>query len=170
MGTESNEVVKPIQKRISVIWQLGLCVLMGLIIGSFIPNYVLIRAHVSEESMLPTYEDGDHVLVFKLKSPERGDVVVVEDVEEGILLIKRVVGMPGDEVQIVGKRVFINRNLLEEPYVLEDNKSDYEGIAKEPIKLKDNEYFVLGDNRAVSRDSREIGPIKEKYIVGVVLN
>lgn len=170
MGIDDEEVVFPKHKRFSIIWQLFVCVLAGLIVGSLLTNYVITRAHVSEESMMPTYEDGDHVLVFKLKTPERGDIVVVEDMEEDILLIKRVVGMPGDELQIVGKRVFINGSLYEEPYVLEDNKSDYAGVAKDLIILGEDEYFVLGDNRAVSRDSREIGPINKEWIVGVVLN
>lgn len=170
-----NEIVeeKPkskFKKGVNSFFQLCLTVVAGIIVGTIISTYFFTRASVSGDSMLPTYEDGDIVYVSKIAEIQRGDVVVVYDEVKELLLIKRVIGLPEDKIKISNGTVFVNGVALTEDYVSGENYSNYEGVAKEEITLEEDEYFIMGDNRAVSRDSREIGPVPLKDIIGVVLN
>lgn len=139
----------------------------GVSIGLFISNVVLARAEVIGSSMEPTYYTGDSVLVCRLSEPKRGDKVVVTE-KDGKNVIKRVIGMPGDVIQIVDSKVYIDGSYYEEDYI--DTDAYYKGgIASDPLVLKDNEYFIMGDNREVSKDSRVIGPVTRNMFVGVVI-
>ncbi len=123
-------------------------------------------------SMAPTLLNGQEVLVnrviYNMASPKRGDVIVfkLHAVQESNYYIKRVIGVPGDTVQIIDGRVFINGEMYHESSAF-DKIAD-PGTAEEPITLKDNEFFVLGDNRNNSEDSRnaDIGLITEDMITG----
>lgn len=118
---------------------------------------------VSGESMYPTLNDGDVVFIEKITDEyERMDIVVIK--HDGRYLIKRVIGLPGEEIKIENGKVFINGNEIED--VAEGETSP--GIAKDSILLGENEYFLLGDNREKSVDSRDelIGIVKRKNIVG----
>lgn len=156
--------------RMPSVYHLAVCVVMGLFLGLFISNCVISRAYVVGDSMIPTYEDGDTVWVNRLDKPERGDKVVVLDEGTGKDLIKRVIGVPGDTIQIENGRVYINGEYLPEDYINNHDTNYSSGIAEDPLTLSEGEYFVMGDNRVVSRDSREIGPINIKDFVGVVIN
>ncbi len=142
----------------------------------FLTNkYVAQRTVVDGSSMESTYSDGDNLVVFKLAyklaDPERGDVIVFP--HENVFYIKRIVGLPGDHVQIdeIGN-LHINGELQRERYASES--MDYAGIAEgDGIVLGEDEYFCLGDNRNNSMDSRfeEVGTIQRDDIVGkIVLN
>ena len=116
--------------------------------------------------MQPTIRDGQFILSVIPSRIERGDVVIVEVADQKIL--KRVIGIPGDSVQIYNGRVYINGKMT-------DNiDTDYAGIAMVPIFLAEGEYFILGDNRSNSLDSRytQIGVINERQILRkvVILN
>ena len=118
---------------------------------------------VKGESMNPTIRDGQFILSVIPSRIERGDVVIVEVADQNIL--KRVVGVPGDSVQIYDGRVYINGKMTDNIY------TDYAGIAIVPIFLEDGEYFTLGDNRGNSLDSRytKIGVINERQILREVV-
>ena len=104
--------------------------------------------------------DGDAAFVFN--PPQRGDIVVFHITDrEGADLVKRVVGLPGETVEVRDGRVYIDGTLLPEPYLTKFDESD-EG----PVSVPEGHYFVLGDNRAVSYDSRYMGPIRMEQIVG----
>lgn len=140
---------------------------LGVSIGQFITHNVIFCSHVVGSSMYPTYVDGEKVFVYKLKSPERDDIIIVNEGEKYV--IKRCVGMPGDTIQILDGIVYIDGKEYEEPYIKDGNLCYSSGIAVNPIHLSEDEYFILGDNREISRDSRLIGAITEDMIVGVVV-
>ena len=118
-------------------------------------------------AMAPTLQDGERLAVTSIVEPlERGDIVVFRyPVDESKTFVKRIVGLPGDEIGVVDGRVTVNGRLLEEPYVLAANRSsDRLG----PYKVPDGQYFVVGDNRRNSSDSRHWGPVRRDLIVAKV--
>lgn len=146
--------------------------LIVLVATFLVITFVGQRTRVSGESMTPTLEDGDNLIVdkitYRFKDPERFDIIVFPyRYDEKTYYIKRIIGMPGETVYINEKGdIYINDELLEESYGKEVIR--YRGRAEEPITLGEDEYFVMGDNRNLSEDSRfsYIGNIKEEDIVG----
>ena len=129
------------------------------------------RTHVNGDSMNVTLEDGDNLIVDKLSyrfsDPKRFDIIVFPyQYQEKTYYIKRIIGMPGETVQVIDGMVYIDGEMLDETYGMEIMQ--YAGVASEPITLGEEEYFVLGDNRNNSEDSRyaNIGNIKKEYIIG----
>ena len=155
-------------RKISLVYTLIIYVALGVGLGLFVRDTIITKADVVGDSMIPTYYDGDTVLVNRLASIERGDLVVVLE-DDGKYVIKRVVGMPGDKFQIIDGLVFINGEHYSENYIYEGNTNYESGLAEEEIQLGTDEYFILGDNRVVSKDSREIGPITKDQIIGEVV-
>ena len=128
------------------------------------------RVSTAGDSMAPELRNGDVVLVnrliYKVKGPSRGDIVVFRQEEDSHYSIKRVVGLPGETVQIVEGSLLING---EEPEGdLQVSEIEYAGLAEEPVELGADEYFVIGDNHEASDDSRDpdIGNIKREDIYG----
>ena len=134
-------------------------------------RYVGQTTLVDGASMSPTLEDGDVLIVEKLsyrfRQPERYDVVVFRYLyKENSYYIKRIIGLPGETVQIKDGKIYINGSLLEEEFGSAVIKNP--GRANQPITLGSDEYFVLGDNRNVSSDSRDpsVANVKADQIVG----
>ena len=141
-------------------------------IGLLFSEFVLQRVYVNGASMEPNYHDGDSVFMRKQTCfISYGDVVILEgEYKNGEhLLIKRVVGCPGDTIEISDSGdVFRNGELLNEAYIMEKITSENRGNFFSVV-LGDDEYFVMGDNRNNSWDSRMIGPIKKEKIEGIVI-
>lgn len=138
-----------------------LSLVIFLLIRLVIQNY-----RIESHSMQPNFFEGQFILVnklaFKLGEPSRGEVIVFHNpgnVEEDY--IKRVIGLPGDEVEIRDQVVFVNDEVLAEPYATNPFRDNYG-----PAVVPDSHLFVMGDNRGNSSDSRRIGPIPEELIVG----
>ncbi|HPH78570.1 MAG TPA: signal peptidase I [bacterium] len=116
---------------------------------------------IDGDSMKPAVKNGEILIVNKwTKDFQRGDVIVYNDLEKNSVAVKRIIGLPGESVEIRDGSVWINNQIL---------KEDYIGVATSgsvKTKLGNDEYFVLGDNRADSRDSREIGAINRNQIIG----
>ncbi|ROR30713.1 signal peptidase I [Mobilisporobacter senegalensis] len=137
-----------------------------------LPRYVIQKTIVDGDSMETTLHDKDRLLLDKLtyqfKNPERFDIIVFypygKDVDE--YYVKRVIGLPEETVQIIGEDIYINGDKLEENYG--KDPITYSGIAEEPLTLGDDEFFLLGDNREISLDSRyeEVGLVHRDMIAG----
>lgn len=146
-------------------------VLMAIVL--LIQRFVIQPVRVEGSSMQPCLHNKDYVLLEKIsyyvKDPKRFDVVVFETYQnnKNKYYVKRIIGLPGETVQIKSGQIYINGVLLSEQYG-KDSYIETEGIASTPIVLGSGEYFVLGDNRNNSKDSRSssVGLIKRKSIVG----
>lgn len=150
--------------------------LIVLTVGILLTIFVIQRNIIEGPSMEPTLYTNDQIFVEKISKyfkVERGDIVTIENTDlfnPETLLIKRVVGMPGEHIEIKENHVYINGEQLDEPYLdkqvitYADPQSDFQSLI-----LADDEFFVLGDNRPVSKDSRKIGPIKKDQILGKLL-
>ncbi|MGB8452601.1 MAG: signal peptidase I [Anaerocolumna sp.] len=137
-----------------------------------IHQFVGQQIEVSGSSMESTLHNEDHLILekvsYEIDKPKRYDIVVFRPYSEDkdTYYIKRVIGLPGETIQIIGSDIYINGQLLNEDY------GNYPiangGIAKEPIVLGKDEYFLLGDNRNNSKDSRDssIGAVKRSSIIG----
>jgi signal peptidase I len=146
----------------------------GIVIALVVEAFLVQAFWIPSASMVPTLEDGDRVLVNKLAyrvhDVHRGDVVVFErppntsNGEDAEIkdLIKRVVGLEGDTVETRDGRLYVNRELIDEPYLEPGTRTDM----SEPVTVPDDHVFVMGDNRTDSADSRVFGPIDEDTIVG----
>ena len=138
-----------------------------------IPNFIVQRTIVNGDSMNETLHNGDQLMVDKLtphfKDFERFDVVVFYPFgkdQSDEYYIKRIIGLPGETVQITGDTIYINGEVLEEDYG--KDPMTYAGIAAEPLTLGEDEYFLLGDHREISFDSRyeQVGVVSRKQIAG----
>lgn len=145
--------------------------LLILLLGFGTVRFVVQRIDVHGDSMEPVYSHGDILLVDKLSlrfsELKRFETVVIQyKYGKNQYYIKRIVGLPGETVQIIDGRVWINGTMLEDPYGKELMKNPRRG--KRPVVLGANEYFVLGDNRNDSSDSRDsdIGNVSKSQIVG----
>jgi signal peptidase I len=147
-------------------------------IGSlFIVVYLFILQpnQIKGASMEPTFYNGEYILTskatYRFRRPQRGDVVVLKSPKNpDIEYIKRIVGLPGDKIMIHDGNVYLNNQLLEENYISAKTNL-WEGgfiIDNTAFTVPDNEFFVMGDNRPRSSDSREFGPIPSSSIIGYV--
>jgi signal peptidase I len=139
---------------------------IALIIAFLIRNYVFQPYRVQMGSMMPTLQENNLIIVNKLiyrfNSPKRGDIVVFHPPNNpSVFYIKRVIALPGDTIEINNGEVMINGVTLKESYL----SIVTPGIYGPKTIIKD-EYFLMGDHRNNSLDSREFGPIKIKSIIG----
>lgn len=155
---------RPFQSLIELLHDLAIAVVVCVLLIT----YVVQAFKVQGTSMSPELLDGERILVnkflYRFGDIERGDVVVFwypEDPE--LSFIKRIVGLPGETVEVRNGKVYVDTVLIDEPYVMVDN-ADHRSFASQEIRP--GHYFVLGDNRRGSNDSRSWGLVPERYIYG----
>lgn len=129
----------------------------------------MLRVDVQGEAMSPTLRDGESALATRrVDSVDRGDIIGFRyPQDESKSFLKRVIGLPGERVESAAGRISINSQLLSEPYVIEQNQS---GDTWGPITIPDGHYFVMGDNRRNSSDSRHWGTVSRAAIWAKVLD
>ena len=153
------------KKEISI-WLLIIAILI------FVRLFIFSPVKVSGTSMEPTLKNNDHCLVLKLGySLNKGDTVVFKDLQSNKVFIKRVIAMEGETVKIEGDSVSVNGEKINEPYLItypENTDFTYgNGVIQGSVPA--NTIYVLGDNRLISKDSRIIGSIEKKQIIGKVI-
>ncbi|HJB00098.1 MAG TPA: signal peptidase I [Candidatus Mediterraneibacter merdavium] len=144
---------------------------VGVAASYLVVTFVGQRTQVSGESMETTLSDGDHLIVdkisYRFNEPQRYDIIVFPyRLEKNTYYIKRIIGLPGETVQVVDGYVYINGVQLDEHYG--NDVMNEAGLAAEPLTLGPDEYFVLGDNRNNSQDSRtaNVGVIHRDEVLG----
>jgi len=144
-----------------------LLVSFALVFG-FVRPFVMEAFWIPSGSMIPTLQINDRVLVnkfiYRFTEPERGDIVVFESVDNSDEdLIKRVIGLPGDEIAVRGGKLFVNGEPQQEPYT---NKKLPDMTSFAQTIVPEGHVFVMGDNRGNSQDSRVFGPLPKENIEG----
>jgi signal peptidase I len=150
--------------------------LLIVLIGLFITLFVAQRNTISGPSMEPTLHDKDQIIVEKISKHfaiNRGDIITIDETDADHpenLLIKRIIGLPGEKIELKDGKVFVNDQLLQEDYLSQGVETQADPVRNEQVvTLGENEYYVLGDNRPVSKDSRRIGPVHRDQIIGKLL-
>jgi signal peptidase I len=158
----------------------GIVAVVAIALALLIQAFLVKPYRIPSESMAATLAPRDRVLVnrvvYRLHAPERGDIVVIDSAVVGRILIKRVVALPGETISVDGGAVYIDGRRLDEPYVHRvDGETEptepFRGTGQawsleRPYKVPAGRYFLLGDNRVVSDDSRDWGPAPRREIIG----
>lgn len=159
------EAIMPLTRQIfSLVKYYVICVAVVLLLSNFVAKPVVIRG----TSMNPTLENFDFALSNRLSivlggEIERFDIVVVQS-EEGEI-VKRVVGIPGDTISYVNGVLSVNGTQIEEDYIIDDPKKHHADMDVYEVTLSPDEYFLMGDNRTGSTDSRYFGPFHRSDII-----
>lgn len=156
-------------------WLLVKQFVLALFIVLVLRGFLLIPLQVRGNSMKETLHQNDTLVMEKISRIKRFNIVVFTQAD-GSSLIKRVIGLPGEKIAVKNDRLYINDRYVHESFLKEDKKEDTSDIPftsdfslKEltgQVRLKKDEYFVMGDNRRLSKDSRTFGPIQAQEIIG----
>lgn len=160
-----------VEKKKNEWLSLLLTVVITVVVVLIVRQFLFAPVVVSGPSMEPTFDDGNRVFISKTSKPKHFDLVVFHAPNSKDDYIKRIIGLPGDVIEMENDELRINGEKFEEPY-LEENKTKIptENMLTENFKVEvpEGQYFVMGDNRRQSTDSRSIGPIHGDSIVGIV--
>lgn len=182
---ENQKAMKAKRSVASIVIEILIYACIIFFCWKIFPEYIMERTTVSGESMEDTLHNGESLLINKLSyrfgDPERYDIIVFrpKGMEVDEYYVKRIFGLPGETIYIDNNSVYVNGKKVDDPYAKDsmDNESVEIGTKEKPYTLKEDEYYVLGDHRSVSVDSRYSpefddaapGPVKRQNIVGKVL-
>lgn len=153
-------------------------ILFAILLGLLIVTFVVQRNSVIGHSMDDTLNDQDQLIVEKVtkwfNGIQHGDIITITTKglpyhDGDINIVKRVIGIPGDTVEIKNKAVYVNDVKINEPYLRPNTSTEQLNAKYNKVTLTDGQYFVLGDNRGNSTDSRVFGPVDKSLIIGEVL-
>lgn len=152
-------------------------ILFAIIAIFVVKNFLLSPSVVWGESMQPTFSDQDKIIVNKVSTIDRFDVIVFHAPDSDNYYVKRVIGVPGDHIEYKNNILYLNGKAIDEPYLLSENSSSNWSLQTGDFTLEEltgyslipeNTYFVLGDNRGNSNDSRFFGLLHENAVIGEV--
>ncbi len=158
------------------VWEITKIVVISLAIIVPVRYYLIKPFYVKGASMMPNFENHEYLIIdeisYRFNQPRRGDAVVIRyPLEESQYFIKRIVGLPGERIRIAGGNVYIYNQdkplgeMLSEPYLAGDVRT----FGDVDLVLAEGQYYVMGDNRGASLDSRVFGPVTRSEIVGRTL-
>lgn len=157
---QTNRWVREIRE-----WVVSLAI--AVIVAMLFQTYVYAQSEVQNVSMQNTLVAGQRLIEdkwsYQFHEPRHGDIVIINGPESDVRLVKRVIALPGDVIDIQNGEVFLNGEQLEEPYV---KGQTFEGEVEVPFTVGAEQLFVMGDNREHSLDSRALGPIARSSIEG----
>ena len=166
------------RKFLSSILEILEIIIIAVIVVFFVRTYIVQPFLVRGSSMAPNFLTGDYILIDELslhfRNPQRGEVVVLRYPQNpSIYFIKRIIGLPGERILIKDNKITIFNNehkdgfVLNEPYLKSNSITEPRPNKLNEFILGSNEYFVLGDNRQYSYDSRDWGLLKRQNIIGI---
>jgi len=162
---DKNEVAKESFKQFA--FETLKIIIISLIIILPVRYYLVQPFYVKGQSMEPNFHDNEYLIIneigYRLNLPERGDIIVFKYPKNpSEFYIKRIIGLPGEKIEIKDNKIYINDLILNETYLIENTSGSIN------INLQEDEYFVLGDNRDASSDSRSWGILDKSLIIGRV--
>ncbi|WP_027963027.1 signal peptidase I [Halalkalibacillus halophilus] len=149
------------------IWEWTKAIVIALVIAFLLRTYIFATSVVEGASMDPTLENGERVIfnkaIYLLDTPDRGDIVIIQHPNKNY--VKRVIGLPNETIEVKENKLYVNGDPREESYL---TSSELDGTGSfGPIEIPEGQYFVMGDNRSISKDSRNgLGMIEEDEIIG----
>ncbi|MDP2669334.1 MAG: signal peptidase I [bacterium] len=159
----------PEEKKESTAWEIIKVIIISLLIVIPIRTWIAQPFIVEGASMEPNFHNGEYLIIDELSYafgvPKRGEVIIFRyPLQPSEFFIKRIIGLPGETVEIKDNEIFINSVLVPEQYLPKNLQTGPD----KTVQLEDNQYFVMGDNRTASSDSRVWGPLPKKNITGRV--
>lgn len=152
----------------------GIVVVLALLVMVYL--FIMSPQEINGASMEPNFHNGEYILtnkvLYKFRQPVRGDIVIFKSpMNKEIDYIKRIIGLPGDTVSLKNNAIYVNGQKVEEPYLAPDVVIFGGSYLQEgqSVVVPPGSYFVLGDNRPHSSDSREFGPIALEDFIGVAI-
>ena len=178
-GDDGDDSARPASTKSRTILEYAVLAVVAIAVALLIQAFLVKPYRIPSESMENTLLIGDRVLVdrvsWRFSEPQRGDITVFHPPFDGPVLIKRIIGMPGDELSLSDGAVYVNGRRLDEPYVrrvggrpvpTEPFANGLPWALDKPYTVPPGSYFMMGDNRIDSGDSREFGPVPREQLVG----
>lgn len=163
-----------------VLWTLAHCRdililgVLGMVVYFMVTHFLFESLQIQGPSMSPTLQNNGYFWLNRLSyvrgEPQQADIVALKDPQDGALVVKRIIATPGQSVYLYRGKVYVDGKLLNEPYLPDKTPTyAYERNENELFVVGRNEYFVMGDNRNNSTDSRSFGPVPRRNILGKVV-